>query len=129
MAEEKNDYQLFLDRMMGSMFLLWILSTITIIIYIIIFDNSFSDNLFLDYLLFLVGFIVIASVGTLAANSAIRYNPGTGIVDVIVFLLFCILYLWYVIVKFDDDEWYSGLLLVPFGLALLLFIAWLNKED
>ena len=127
MAEEKNDYQLFLDR--SSMFLLWILSTITFIIYIIIFDNSFSDNLFLDYLLFLVGFIVIASVGTLAANSAIRYNSGTGITDVIVFLLFCILYLWYVIVKFDDDEWYSGLLLVPFGLALLLFIAWLNKED
>ena len=115
-------------KMMGSMFLLWIVSTIIFIIYIIIFDNSFSDNLFLDYLVILVSCIGIASVGTLAVNSAIRYNLGTGITAVIVFLLFAILFLWYALEKFGDD-WYSGLLLVSFGLALLLFLAWLNKED
>ena len=69
-------YQLFLGRMMGSMFLLWILSTITFIMYIIVFNTSFSDNLFLAYLVILVGCIGIATVGTLAANSATRLHGG-----------------------------------------------------
>ena len=64
-------YQLFLGRMVGSLVLLWILSTITLVIYVILFGNPFAENLLLAYLIVLIGCTGLSAVGTLAASSAI----------------------------------------------------------
>ena len=69
-------YQLFLGRMAGSLFLLWILSTIITILYVVLFENQFGDNLGLVYLTVLVGCVGIAAVGTLAASTATPLHGG-----------------------------------------------------
>jgi len=62
-------YQLFLGRVFGSMILLWILSTIVFLLFMILFENVFGDEWILAYVVVLVGSIGIAAVGTLAASS------------------------------------------------------------
>jgi len=69
-------YQLFLGRMCGYLCLLWILSTVIVLIHYILFDNLFTNNFVLAYLVILVGCIGIAAVGTLAANSATPMYGG-----------------------------------------------------
>tara|TARA_B110000014_G_C20074564_1_gene560793 strand:- start:24 stop:674 length:651 start_codon:yes stop_codon:yes gene_type:complete len=69
-------YQLFLGRMAGSLILLWILSTIITLIYVVLFENQFGDNLLLSYLVVLVGCVGIAAVGTLAASTATPLHGG-----------------------------------------------------
>lgn len=69
-------YQLFLGRMFGSLALLWVLSSIIFILYIIIFENQFGNDLFLAYFVVLVGCIGISAVGTLAANTATPLHGG-----------------------------------------------------
>ena len=69
-------YQLFLGRMLGSLALLWVLSSIIFILYIIIFENQFGNDLFLAYFVVLVGCIGISAVGTLAANTATPLHGG-----------------------------------------------------
>ena len=69
-------YQLFLGRMVGSLVLLWILSTITLVIYVILFGNPFAENLLLAYLIVLIGCIGLSAVGTLAASSATPLHGG-----------------------------------------------------
>ena len=62
-------YQLFLGRTFGSMILLWILSSIVFLLFIVLFENVFGDDWFLAYIVVLVGGIGIAAVGNLAASS------------------------------------------------------------
>ena len=62
-------YELFLGRAFGSMILLWILSTIIFLLFIVLFDNVFGDEWILAYVVVLVGCIGIAAVGNLAASS------------------------------------------------------------
>tara|TARA_B100000524_G_scaffold125079_1_gene61623 strand:- start:66 stop:596 length:531 start_codon:yes stop_codon:yes gene_type:complete len=62
-------YQLFLGRAFGSMILLWILSTIIFILFLVLFENVFGDEWMLAYVVVLVGCIGIAAVGNLAASS------------------------------------------------------------
>tara|TARA_B100000945_G_C20194292_1_gene508375 strand:+ start:64 stop:594 length:531 start_codon:yes stop_codon:yes gene_type:complete len=62
-------YQLFLGRVFGSTILLWILSTIVFILFIILFENVFGDEWILAYVVVLVGCIGISAVGNLAASS------------------------------------------------------------
>ena len=62
-------YQLFLGRTFGSMILLWILSSIVFLLFIILFENVFADEWILAYVVVLVGGIGIAAVGNLAASS------------------------------------------------------------
>lgn len=69
-------YQLFLGRMLGSLALLWILSSIIFILYIIIFENQFDNDLFLAYFVVLVGCIGLSAVGTLAASTATPLHGG-----------------------------------------------------
>ena len=69
-------YQLFLGRMVGSLVLLWILSTIIFVIYVILFGNPFAENLLLAYLIVLIGCSGISAVGTLAASSATPMHGG-----------------------------------------------------
>ena len=64
-----SSYQLFLGRVFGSMILLWILSTIVFLLFMILFENVFGDEWILAYVVVLVGSIGIAAVGTLAASS------------------------------------------------------------
>ncbi len=62
-------YQLFLGRTFGSMILLWILSSIVFLLFIVLFGNVFADEWILAYVVVLVGGIGIAAVGNLAASS------------------------------------------------------------
>jgi len=62
-------YQLFLGRAFGSLILLWILSTIIFILFLVLFENVFGDEWMLAYVVVLVGSIGIAAVGNLAASS------------------------------------------------------------
>ena len=62
-------YQLFLGRTFGSMILLWILSSIVFLLFIVLFENVFGDKWLLAYVVVLVGGIGIAAVGNLAASS------------------------------------------------------------
>ena len=62
-------YQLFLGRTFGSMILLWILSSIVFLLFIVLFENVFGDEWLLAYVVVLVGGIGIAAVGNLAASS------------------------------------------------------------
>ena len=48
-------YQLFLGRAFGSMILLWILSTIIFILFLVLFENVFGDEWMLAYVVVLVG--------------------------------------------------------------------------
>ncbi len=69
-------YQLFLGRMFGSLFLLWILSTIILVTYVILFGNPFTGNLAMAYLVVLIGCTGLSAVGTLAAGSATPLHGG-----------------------------------------------------
>ncbi|MEO2179978.1 MAG: hypothetical protein CXT75_05195 [Methanobacteriota archaeon] len=69
-------YQLFLGRMFGSLALLWVLSSIIFILYIVIFENQFDNDLFLAYFVVLVGCIGLSAVGTLAASTATPLHGG-----------------------------------------------------
>ena len=69
-------YQLFLGRMFGSLALLWVLSSIIFILYIVIFENQFDNDLFLAYFVVLVGCICLSAVGTLAASTATPLHGG-----------------------------------------------------
>jgi|TARA_B110000240_G_scaffold190019_1_gene230706 ABC-type transport system involved in cytochrome c biogenesis permease component len=69
-------YQLFLGRMLGSLALLWVLSSIIFILYIVIFENQFGNDLFLAYFVVLVGCIGLSAVGTLAASTATPLHGG-----------------------------------------------------
>ena len=69
-------YQLFLGRMFGSLALLWILSSVIFVLYVVIFENQFGNDLFLAYLVVLVGCIGISAVGILAASSATPLHGG-----------------------------------------------------
>ncbi|MDE0741641.1 MAG: heme exporter protein CcmB [Candidatus Poseidoniia archaeon] len=69
-------YQLFLGRMLGSLALLWVLSSIIFILYIVIFENQFDNDLFLAYFVVLVGCIGLSAVGTLAASTATPLHGG-----------------------------------------------------
>jgi len=126
-------YQLFLGRMMGSMFLLWILSTITFILYVIIFDNLFSDNLLLAYLVILVGCIGIASVGTLAANSATRLHGGWMITSLfaIPILLFTVIEAGIrctdSLITSSTDFDLAFMLLIMYNTAFVTGGAWLSE--
>ena len=62
-------YQLFLGRAFGSTILLWILSTIIFILFLVLFENVFGDEWLLAYVVVLVGCIGISAVGNLAASS------------------------------------------------------------
>ena len=62
-------YQLFLGRTFGSMILLWILSSIVFLLFIVLFENVFGDKWLLAHVVVLVGCIGIAAVGNLAASS------------------------------------------------------------
>ena len=126
-------YQLFLGRMMGSMFLLWILSTITFIIYILIFDNLFPDNLLLAYLVILMGCIGIASVGTLAANSTTRLHGGWMITSLfaIPILLFTVIEAGIrctdSLITSSTDFDLAFMLLVMYNAAFVTGGAWLSE--
>jgi ABC-type transport system involved in cytochrome c biogenesis permease component len=69
-------YQLFLGRMLGSLALLWVLSSVIFILYIVIFENQFDNDLFLAYFVVLVGCIGLSAVGTLAASTATPLHGG-----------------------------------------------------
>ena len=69
-------YQLFLGRMFGSLALLWVLSSIIFILYIVIFENQFGNDLFVAYFVVLVGCIGLSAVGTLAASTATPLHGG-----------------------------------------------------
>ena len=62
-------YELFLGRAFGSMILLWILSTLVFLLFVVLFGNVFGDEWILAYVVVLVGCIGIAAVGNLAASS------------------------------------------------------------
>ena len=62
-------YELYLGRAFGSMILLWLLSTIVFLLFVVLFGNVFGDEWMLAYVVVLVGCIGIAAVGTLAASS------------------------------------------------------------
>ena len=62
-------YELYLGRAFGSMILLWLLSTLVFLLFVVLFGNVFGDEWILAYVVVLVGCIGIAAVGTLAASS------------------------------------------------------------
>ena len=62
-------YQLFLGRTFGSMILLWILTSIVFLLFIVLFENIFGDKWLLAHVVVLVGCIGIAAVGNLAAST------------------------------------------------------------
>ena len=51
------------------MILLWLLSTLVFLLFVVLFGNVFGDEWILAYVVVLVGCIGIAAVGTLAASS------------------------------------------------------------
>ena len=69
-------YQLFLGRMFGSLALLWVLSSVIFVLYVVIFENQFGNDLFLAYLVVLFGCIGLSAVGILAASSATPLHGG-----------------------------------------------------
>ena len=126
-------YQLFLGRMAGSLFLLWILSTIITILYVVLFENQFGDNLSLAYLVVLVGCIGIAAVGTLAASTATPLHGGWMITSLfsIPILLFTVieasLRATDSLVTNDSDFQLAFMLLILYNLAFVTGGAWLSE--
>ena len=53
-------YELYLGRAFGSMILLWILSTLVFLLFVVLFGNVFGDEWILAYVVVLVGCIGIA---------------------------------------------------------------------
>ena len=62
-------YELYLGKVFGSMILLWILSTIIFLLFVVLFENVFGDEWFTAYIVVLIGCIGLAAVGNLAASS------------------------------------------------------------
>jgi len=126
-------YQLFLGRMVGSLVLLWILSTIILVIYVILFGNPFAENLLLAYLIVLIGCIGLSAVGTLAASSATPLHGGWMITS-----LFAIPILLFTVIEAairSTDSLITGssdfelafMLLVMYNVAFVTGGAWLSE--
>ena len=126
-------YQLFLGRMVGSLVLLWILSTITLVIYVILFGNPFAENLLLAYLIVLIGCTGLSAVGTLAASSATPLYGGWMITS-----LFAIPILLFTVIEAairSTDSLITGssdfelafMLLVMYNIAFVTGGAWLSE--
>jgi len=126
-------YQLFLGRMVGSLVLLWILSTIILVIYVILFGNPFAENLLLAYLIVLIGCIGLSAVGTLAASSATPLHGGWMITS-----LFAIPILLFTVIEAairSTDSLISGssdfelafMLLIMYNVAFVTGGAWLSE--
>jgi len=126
-------YQLFLGRMAGSLVLLWILSTIITIIYVVLFENQFGDNFLLSYLVVLVGCIGIAAVGTLAASTATPLHGGWMITS-----LFSIPILLFTVIEASiratdslilggSDFELAFMLLILYNLVFVTGGAWLSE--
>ena len=126
-------YQLFLGRMAGSLLLLWILSTIITILYVILFENQFGNNLSLAYLVVLVGCIGIAAVGTLAASTATPLHGGWMITSLfsIPILLFTVieasLRATDALITNDSEFQLAFMLLILYNLAFVTGGAWLSE--
>jgi len=86
-------YQLFLGRMIGSLSLLWILSTIIFMMYLFLFGNLFDEKVLMAFIVVLVGCIGISAVAVLAANSATPLHGGWMITSIfaIPILLFTVI--------------------------------------
>jgi ABC-type transport system involved in cytochrome c biogenesis permease component len=119
--------------MVGSLVLLWILSTITLVIYVILFGNPFAENLLLAYLIVLIGCIGLSAVGTLAASSATPLHGGWMITS-----LFAIPILLFTVIEAairSTDSLISGssdfelafMLLVMYNVAFVTGGAWLSE--
>ena len=126
-------YQLFLGRMVGSLVLLWILSTIILVIYVILFGNPFAENLLLAYLIVLIGCTGLSAVGTLAASSATPLHGGWMITS-----LFAIPILLFTVIEAairSTDSLITGssdfelafMLLVMYNVAFVTGGAWLSE--
>ncbi|HIM86551.1 MAG TPA: hypothetical protein EYM56_01935 [Candidatus Poseidoniales archaeon] len=126
-------YQLFLGRMVGSLVLLWILSTIILVIYVILFGNPFAENLLLAYLIVLIGCTGLSAVGTLAASSATPLHGGWMITS-----LFAIPILLFTVIEAairSTDSLISGssdfelafMLLIMYNVAFVTGGAWLSE--
>ena len=126
-------YQLFLGRMVGSLVLLWILSTITLVIYVILFGNPFAGNLLLAYLIVLIGCTGLSAVGTLAASSATPLHGGWMITS-----LFAIPILLFTVIEAairSTDSLITGssdfelafMLLIMYNVAFVTGGAWLSE--
>ena len=126
-------YQLFLGRMIGSLVLLWILSTIILVIYVILFGNPFAENLLLAYLIVLIGCTGLSAVGTLAASSATPLHGGWMITS-----LFAIPILLFTVIEAairSTDSLISGssdfelafMLLIMYNVAFVTGGAWLSE--
>ncbi len=126
-------YQLFLGRMVGSLVLLWILSTIILVIYVILFGNPFAENLLLAYLIVLIGCTGLSAVGTLAASSATPLHGGWMITS-----LFAIPILLFTVIEAairSTDSLITGssdfelafMLLVMYNVVFVTGGAWLSE--
>ena len=126
-------YQLFLGRMVGSLVLLWILSTIILVIYVILFGNPFAENLLLAYLIVLIGCTGLSAVGTLAASSATPLHGGWMITS-----LFAIPILLFTVIEAairsmdslitgSSDFELAFMLLVMYNVAFVTGGAWLSE--
>ena len=126
-------YQLFLGRMVGSLVLLWILSTIILVIYVILFGNPFAENLLLAYLIVLIGCTGLSAVGTLAASSATPLHGGWMITS-----LFAIPILLFTVIEAairSTDSLISGssdfelafMLLIMYNVVFVTGGAWLSE--
>tara|TARA_B100001167_G_C16736147_1_gene288578 strand:+ start:234 stop:884 length:651 start_codon:yes stop_codon:yes gene_type:complete len=126
-------YQLFLGRMIGSLVLLWILSTIILVIYVILFGNPFAENLLLAYLIVLIGCTGLSAVGTLAASSATPLYGGWMITS-----LFAIPILLFTVIEAairSTDSLISGssdfelafMLLIMYNVVFVTGGAWLSE--
>ena len=126
-------YQLFLGRMIGSLVLLWILSTIILVIYVILFGNPFAENLLLAYSIVLIGCTGLSAVGTLAASSATPLYGGWMITS-----LFAIPILLFTVIEAairSTDSLISGssdfelafMLLIMYNVVFVTGGAWLSE--
>ena len=126
-------YQLFLGRMAGSLILLWILSTIITIIYVVLFENQFGDNFLLSYLVVLVGCVGIAAVGTLAASTATPLHGGWMITSLfsIPILLFTVIEASIratdSLISDSSDFQLAFMLLILYNLVFVTGGAWLSE--
>ena len=126
-------YQLFLSRMVGTLDLLWILSTFTLVIYVILFGNPFAEKLPLAYLIVLIGCTGLSAVGTLATSSATPLHGGWMITS-----LFAIPILLFTVIEAairSTDSLISGssdfelafMLLIMYNVVFVTGGAWLSE--
>ena len=126
-------YQLFLGRVFGSTILLWILSTIIFILFIILFENVFGDEWILAYVVVLVGCIGISAVGNLAASSMTPLYGGWMLTSLfsIPILLFTVIEAGIAATDYlidDSSDFQLALtLLFLYNLAFVTGGAWLSE--